>query len=129
MGGAKKKSSAPKAAAASSGGASAKPPKVCGPSFIETLRGKIFGKDVALILCGEAHEEAIDLTREKCITEPEIDWVQHSKEDGGFDMEDVVAKQEDLTLAGAKKWAERALTKAAQDSDDEGDEDEGGEEL
>ena len=44
-------------------------PKVVGPTCVQTLRGQLFGHDVALILCGEAHEEVVDLTRANAVVE------------------------------------------------------------
>mmetsp|Transcript_100696 Transcript_100696/g.323321 ORF Transcript_100696/g.323321 Transcript_100696/m.323321 type:complete len:731 (+) Transcript_100696:3-2195(+) len=98
--------------------------QVCGPSYVETLRGSLLGREVALICCGEAHEDAIDLTRRGCVIEAEAGWVDVDCADGhGFDPDEALAEQGGLTLQGAKSWAERVLQKAAEDSDDSDDDD------
>lgn len=115
-------------ASATPGGGQAKPLKVCGPESVQTLRGQLFGREVALICCGEAHEDAIDLTRKNCVPEAEEGWVQLPLGTAsGFDPEEEMAAQEGLTLEAAKKWAERILNKAADDDDsDSEEEDDGG---
>lgn len=102
--------------------------KVCGPTHIQTLRGQLLGREVALICCGESHEDTIDLTREKCVVEAEEGWVKVPCDDGmGFDPEATMATQEGLTLQSAKKWAERIVASGGGDSDSDSDEeDEGG---
>ena len=52
----KKSSSAKAAAAAASRG-------VVGPNYIQVLTGQIATRNISLILCGESHEDAIDVTR------------------------------------------------------------------
>jgi len=94
--------------------------KVCGPAYIQTLRGTLLGREVALILCGEAHEDAIDLTRQNCVVESEEGWVPMKPcSDMGFDPEEAVASQDRLTLQGARSWAERIIDKMDDDSDAE----------
>mmetsp|Transcript_49736 Transcript_49736/g.155649 ORF Transcript_49736/g.155649 Transcript_49736/m.155649 type:complete len:697 (+) Transcript_49736:72-2162(+) len=97
--------------------------KVCGPASVQTLRGQLLGREVALVCCGELHEDAIDLTREKCVVDAEEGWVRLRADDGmGFDPEEVMATQEGLTLPSAKTWAERIITSRRDDSDSEEEE-------
>jgi len=80
--------------------------KVCGPEFIQTLRGKILGREVAVICCGEAHEKALDLTRTKGIIEATRGWVPvPNVRAPGFDPSDATRKNAGLTLEQAKTWA------------------------
>lgn len=44
----------------------------------QLLRGQLFGKEVALILCGEAHEDAIDVTRKDGYFLPKEGWIDIS---------------------------------------------------
>merc|ERR1719498_1432776 len=87
--------------------------KVCGPEKIQTLRGRMFGRDVALILCGEAHEDTIDLTRSKGILEVTLDWsiVAEVPNHFGFNVDEALATDFDLTFQDAKVWAEDILDK------------------
>eukprot|EP00931_Biecheleriopsis_adriatica_P064875 TRINITY_DN39553_c0_g1_i1.p1 TRINITY_DN39553_c0_g1~~TRINITY_DN39553_c0_g1_i1.p1 ORF type:complete len:821 (+),score=156.39 TRINITY_DN39553_c0_g1_i1:32-2464(+) len=92
--------------------------RVCGPASIQTLRGCLFGREVALVCCGEAHENVIDLTRENCIIAPKRGWV---KEDsyGEFARMDPVlsaATKNRTTLAEAKKWAEKIIKEDREES-------------
>lgn len=82
--------------------------KLVGPAAIQTLRGRLHGREVALIFCGESHEDTIDLTREKSIMEPEEGWVAVAS-CSGFDPTQAFACHKSLTLAGAKRWAEELL--------------------
>lgn len=93
------------------------PTHVCGPEWIQTLRGQLLGREVALICCGEAHEDAIDLTRSGCIVEPEEDWLELSPDPGGpgFDPGEALAVRDGLTLEGAKSWAERIVSASGDD--------------
>jgi hypothetical protein len=38
-------------------------PSVVGPDLFLLLQGRLFEKNVALILCGETHHDAIEITR------------------------------------------------------------------
>ena len=51
---------------------------VVGPDYMQVLRGRLFGKEVALILCGEAHEDAIDVTRKDGFFLPQEGFVDSS---------------------------------------------------
>jgi len=96
---------------------------VAGPSLVESLRGRLLGRDVALVLCGESHEEAIDLTRARCVTEPVEGWMT-CEYGTGFNPADQLASQGGLSLERAKEWAERILRSAASDSGSEEEEEE-----
>ena len=90
----------------------ARPAKVCGPEWVQTLRGELLGREVVLVVCGEAHEDAIDLTRRGAIVERNLGWVAASgSDDHGFDPKSSVSTlcQRDLSLREAKSWAERQL--------------------
>jgi hypothetical protein len=86
--------------------------KVCGPEAVQTLRGRMFGREVAFILCGEAHEDTIDLTRRKGDMEPKMGWilVPPSPDHSGYNPDEMIATQSDLTLREAKEWAEDIVT-------------------
>eukprot|EP00931_Biecheleriopsis_adriatica_P078584 TRINITY_DN5201_c0_g1_i2.p1 TRINITY_DN5201_c0_g1~~TRINITY_DN5201_c0_g1_i2.p1 ORF type:complete len:813 (-),score=160.83 TRINITY_DN5201_c0_g1_i2:201-2615(-) len=88
--------------------------KVVGPESVQTLRGRMFGREIALILCGEAHEDTIDLTRRKGDLLPDFGWVVVPPSPGefGFDFDDACATKDDATVQEAKKWAEEIVEKA-----------------
>ncbi len=44
------------------------------------LRGELFGTQVALLLCGESHEDAIDVTRKGGYFLPDEGWIDSNKE-------------------------------------------------
>ncbi|CAD7952608.1 unnamed protein product [Amoebophrya sp. A25] len=54
--------------------------RVAGPLTVQALRGRLFGKEVAIVSCGESHEDAMDLTRKAAICEPAWAWVELAKE-------------------------------------------------
>jgi len=49
---------------------------VVGPDSFQLLEGELFGKKVALILCGESHNDAIDVTRSGGRFLPREGWVE-----------------------------------------------------
>lgn len=91
---------------------------------MQTLRGSLLGHDVAFIICGESHEDAIDLTRKNCIAEAEEGWIE---------LEDVAQRpaevgkpykhKKGVTLEKAKAWAEEMLEEAAECEASDSDED------
>ena len=83
------------------------PARTAGPSSIQTLRGNLCGREVALVLCGEAHEDAVDLTRTKSILEPTMGWVDTSD---AFLLRKMRHSRSNVTLQVAKKWASHAMT-------------------
>jgi len=85
--------------------------KVCGPESIQTLRGRMFGREVALILCGEAHEDTIDLTRREGILDPILGWAVEppSPDNCGFNFSEALATKNDITVKDAKEWAEEII--------------------
>lgn len=84
----------------------AKALKLQGPSAIQTLRGRFHGREIALVFCGEAHEDAIDLTREKSIVSPEEGWIDITRlGEPGLNPCQALETKRGLTLSGAKKWA------------------------
>eukprot|EP00434_Breviolum_minutum_P039583 symbB.v1.2.035153.t1/scaffold4672.1/size36684/2 len=83
---------------------------------IQTLRGKLCGREVALILCGEAHEDAMDLTRTKSILEPKMGWIPSATETT-FDVGKMSHSNSNITLQVAKKWAARAMSSNGQNDD------------
>lgn len=103
-----------------------RPLKVCGPSKVQTLRGRLLGREVALICCSEAHEDAVDLTRKGCITEKFEGWLECDCT--GLDAKSAWKEKSNLTLEQAKRWAEETLEDAEDEfegeSSDEEDEDE-----
>jgi len=95
--------------------------KVCGPEFIQTLRGKILGREVAVICCGEAHERALDLTRTKGIIEATRGWVPvPNSRAPGFDPSDARRKQAGVTFEEAKNWAVKIMTFYEDELNDDG---------
>eukprot|EP00746_Dinoflagellata_sp_MGD_P003254 gnl/MRDRNA2_/MRDRNA2_106312_c0_seq1.p1 gnl/MRDRNA2_/MRDRNA2_106312_c0~~gnl/MRDRNA2_/MRDRNA2_106312_c0_seq1.p1 ORF type:complete len:844 (+),score=147.29 gnl/MRDRNA2_/MRDRNA2_106312_c0_seq1:135-2534(+) len=92
--------------------------KMAGPEKIQTLRGQLLGREVALIFCGESHHDAIDLTRSKSKVEAEEGWVRASCDSAEaccFNTADAFKTKEGLTLAGAKKWASKVLADLGED--------------
>jgi hypothetical protein len=49
---------------------------VVGPNYIQVLQGTLLNKQVALVLCGESHEDAIDVTRKGGIFEAKEGWIE-----------------------------------------------------
>jgi len=98
--------------------------KVCGPSKIQTVRGHLSGREVALICCSEAHEDAVDLTRKRCITEKLDGWLQYTSSISGLDPSDAWKNKPSITLENAKTWASEMLEEAAESEEDSSEEDE-----
>ena len=48
---------------------------IVGPDYMQCLTGRLFQKDVTLVLCGESHQDAIDVTRRKGIFVPKEGWI------------------------------------------------------
>lgn len=89
--------------------------KVAGPSVIQTLRGRLQGREVALLLCGESHEDTIDLTRSKGVVAAEEGWIPCAGSHACFQPEHALAQRDRLTLKGAQRWADEVLAKTAED--------------
>lgn len=96
--------------------ASQKPLKVAGPTVVQTLRGRLHGREVALVFCGEAHEDAIDLTRRRAVVESKEGWLEQPEPDAEGDVafwpccpDEALKTRQGLTVAAAKRWAEEAL--------------------
>eukprot|EP00931_Biecheleriopsis_adriatica_P047444 TRINITY_DN27349_c0_g1_i2.p1 TRINITY_DN27349_c0_g1~~TRINITY_DN27349_c0_g1_i2.p1 ORF type:complete len:742 (-),score=131.78 TRINITY_DN27349_c0_g1_i2:242-2467(-) len=87
------------------------PLKVSGPESIQTLRGHLLGRQVALICCSESHEDAIDLTRSRSIPTADNGWVEapYSKGRGncnrGLDLKKALKSKHGITRKSAWKWA------------------------
>ncbi|CAL1128114.1 unnamed protein product [Cladocopium goreaui] len=90
---------------------------VCGPEWIRTLRGELLGRSVAVILCGESHEDALDLTRKKCVIEPEKGW--HFVGDHAEALGQQMATKDCATLKGAKNWAAETVDDAEDSEEDD----------
>ena len=56
-------------------------PAVVGPDYMQILKGTLAGRDMALILCGESHEDALDVTRSAGRFDPEEGWINAKLED------------------------------------------------
>eukprot|EP00930_Biecheleria_cincta_P081040 TRINITY_DN6963_c0_g1_i1.p1 TRINITY_DN6963_c0_g1~~TRINITY_DN6963_c0_g1_i1.p1 ORF type:complete len:815 (-),score=109.46 TRINITY_DN6963_c0_g1_i1:232-2676(-) len=82
--------------------------KVCGPNSIQTLRGNLLGRNLALVLCGESHLEAMDLTRERGIVLPKHAWYPHD-DSMHLNVGHVIATHEKITLKRAKAWGATLL--------------------
>ena len=50
-------------------------PVIVGPDSLEVLQGTLFGQAVAIVLCGESHEDSLDVTRTNGIFEPHEGWI------------------------------------------------------
>ncbi|CAK9069719.1 unnamed protein product [Durusdinium trenchii] len=94
---------------------------VCGPEWIRTLRGELLGRSVALVLCGEAHEDVLDLTRKKCIIEPEKGWrpVEGDFTDAVAQLGTPMATKDCGTLKSAKSWAAETVDDAEDSEEDD----------
>jgi hypothetical protein len=93
--------------------------KVVGPESIQTLRGQLFGREVALILCGESHFDTIDLTRRKGIVHADMGWIMTAPNQAGFNPGEAFATKNDVTLAAAKNWARGIIKKLDKKTDDD----------
>ena len=91
---------------------------VVGPDYMQVLRGELFGQQVALVLCGESHEDAIDVTRKDGYFLPKEGWVNSSKVEAIASMLSllpngksemfkvrVVKQKADISQKGAQHWA------------------------
>jgi len=95
--------------------------KVCGPEFIQTLRGHLLGREVAIICCGEAHARALDLTRGRGIVEPVREWLEVPRaESTGFDPKDACETKSGVSLEAAKLWANNVLCNVREENEDDG---------
>jgi len=95
------------------------PPDVIGPDFIQMLRGKMFGKDVALLMCGESHNEAPDVTRPDGVVYPKMGWVQITDYGGGvWSPKDAVKCKKQVDLASALTWATDVIDEEELDADE-----------
>jgi hypothetical protein len=85
--------------------------RVSGPEVVQTLRGHMFGREVAVILCGEAHEDTIDLTRRRGVLDPDYGWkaIASSDQICGFNPDERLGSMTNISLQAAKKWAEGIL--------------------
>ncbi|CAJ1418079.1 unnamed protein product [Effrenium voratum] len=82
--------------------------KLTGPSHIQVLRGSLAGREVALILCGEAHEDAVDLTRPSGSLKQVREWMQCPS--NFCVLRDSEVAMSDISLTVAKSWAASQLT-------------------
>eukprot|EP00913_Durusdinium_trenchii_P019985 g18784.t1 len=78
--------------------------KVAGPSVIQTLRGRLQGR-----------EDTIDLTRSKGVVAAEEGWIPCAGSHACFQPEHALAQRDRLTLKGAQRWADEVLAKTAED--------------
>lgn len=85
--------------------------KVAGPSVVQTVRGRLHGREVALVFCGEAHEDAIDLTRHHAVVEPKEGWLEQQPKHDGTDFcpSGALRTTHGLSVTEAKKWAQDIL--------------------
>jgi hypothetical protein len=88
---------------------------VVGPNCIQVLQGTLLNKQVALILCGESHEDAIDVTRKRGIFEAKEGWIEIKKQDMVLPaccrMMGITKKS--LPVEKSKEWAKQRLEDAA----------------
>jgi len=95
--------------------------KVCGPEYIQTLRGHLLGREVAIILCGEAHNSALDLTRQQGIMVPVRDWLEVPRSEApSYHPMDAFKTVRGLSLEKAKAWAHHEMEFELDESQDNG---------
>jgi hypothetical protein len=90
---------------------------IVGPDSMQVLQGTLFGKNVSLVLCGETHEDAIDVTRKGGVFEAKEGWIELNKSEIMFqlqDKDDVVAQvfatgKKSLSIGNAQEWAQRTI--------------------
>jgi len=85
--------------------------EVAGPEMVQTLRGQLFGREAALVLCGEAHEDAIDLTRKDAVPNATLGWSSLPPTCAPDEDVEPIARKRGLALDDAKDWAETVLEK------------------
>ncbi|CAD7947197.1 unnamed protein product [Amoebophrya sp. A120] len=88
--------------------------KVVGPSVVSTLAGKLFEKNVVVVVCGEAHEDAVDLTRKNAVCDPVLDWVEvtdrlRTREEHEEERKELALEEEARSTAGSCVGEKRAL--------------------
>ncbi|KAK3261655.1 hypothetical protein CYMTET_29450 [Cymbomonas tetramitiformis] len=101
--------------------------KVVGPSTIETVRGWWLGREVAVVCCGEAHDDAIHLTRHNAIVEPVMGWVAtriSPASKGRAEPTEAIATRKSLTLQQAMDWAAQHATDMEEEEEEEEDDEE-----
>eukprot|EP00586_Coscinodiscus_wailesii_P020411 CAMPEP_0172502740 /NCGR_PEP_ID=MMETSP1066-20121228/162477_1 /TAXON_ID=671091 /ORGANISM="Coscinodiscus wailesii, Strain CCMP2513" /LENGTH=774 /DNA_ID=CAMNT_0013278107 /DNA_START=246 /DNA_END=2567 /DNA_ORIENTATION=+ len=94
-------------------------PKIVGPNYIRVLRGNMPQKKndkqpstpVAIILCGESHEDAIDVTRSRGIFSPRYSWSSTCSLSIKSDIHDAFDKDDDDGPRNKKTWKYRLLKK------------------
>jgi len=96
--------------------------QVCGPEFIQTLRGHLLGREVAIICCGEAHERAMNLTRQGGLREATREWMQMTpSEFGGFHPKYACETKKGVSsLEDARAWAKSLLEWERDEVEDDG---------
>jgi hypothetical protein len=94
---------------------------IVGPDYVQLLTGRLFHKDVALVLYGESHQDAIDVTRKGGVFIPKEGWISQAggssgvlqkdiNEDNVDDVLRVIAKtKKSLPLGKCKDWAKDFL--------------------
>jgi hypothetical protein len=87
---------------------------VVGPDKIQLLQGDLFGKKVALFLCGESHHDAIDVTRSNGRFLPKEGWVALSDQQLPVDhvawaCRLIKESKKLLPVAKAQDWAKEVV--------------------
>ena len=59
---------------------------IVGPDCIEVLKGQLLEKNVALVLCGESHEDAIDVTRKGGRFDGKEGWIPLARDEILFEF-------------------------------------------
>lgn len=87
-----------------------------GPDYIQILHGSLFEQEISLILCGESHQDAIDVTRRDGKFDGEEGWIDRIHADilAPFKGEDVQCRILDSTKKGlplqkAKEWGKNRI--------------------
>ena len=86
---------------------------VVGPDYIQVLQGTLLNKHVALVLCGESHEDAIDVTRKRGTFDAKEGWIEIIKEQD-MAMDDCACRiigrtKKSLPVEKSKEWAKQRL--------------------
>ena len=91
---------------------------IVGPDYFQLLQGKLFDKQVALILCGESHEDAVDVTRKGGIFDAKEGWIDLPRDNIMVDfveeMKDILVQvlattKKPQPLEKAKQWGKETV--------------------
>jgi hypothetical protein len=92
---------------------------IVGPDFIQILKGCTHDKQVTLVLCGESHEDAMDVTRRGGRFSPKEGWIDlnHDEVFSDLDYNDAAinvfaTNKKSLPFQKAKEWGKQKVEKS-----------------